>query len=341
MTLKRTALLRALTVALMAISVLSAAPAYSVELIQQYKAAMTKIFVWQYRAFPIFVENSIFPGYVIRIEDEKPLLRTCYKKQIPGNLVGIQGYIEGLDVASNIDAKIGGVIPNKRIAEIEAGTDAHFSSTSLLTVMPLSLDRSEPDGASLQDWNRSNQNCSIIAGLLAGNVPEYFLVEEVLHGKVNFSNTVNFSDSINAMAKSDLLAKISDAFAIDVASISVSSSSFAFSVSTSPDNKTLAVRPAKYNVEELSRIAYFMRGERGANLEIAVEAALRERDLGLYDLAKIRIRDLVGTEIENRTKWAQKIVFGEKMYSAKAISADMVDFQAVATYAAAMEILRE
>ncbi|WP_133624608.1 hypothetical protein [Phyllobacterium brassicacearum] len=305
---------------------------------------MTKIFIWKYRAFPIFVENPIFPGFVIRIDDEKPYLRTCYKKQRPGNYVGTQDYIEGLNVSSNVDAKIGGVVLSKRIADVQAGGVARFSNTSSITVTPLSLDRSEPDGASLQDWDKRNQKCSIIDGLLSGIVPEYFLVEEVLHGKVNFTNTVYFSSNINAQAKSDLLVKISKAFAINMASIDVSTSSATFAVSASPDKMTLAIRPAMYNIAELSRITYFMRGERGANLEIAVEAALRERDLNFYDRAEIRIRNLLGDEIANRTQWAQKMVYGEKMYPAADlanVNADFVDFHAVAVYAAAMESLRK
>ena len=33
--------------------------------IQQYKAAVTKIFLWRYLAFPIYRQNPIVPGDVI------------------------------------------------------------------------------------------------------------------------------------------------------------------------------------------------------------------------------------------------------------------------------------
>lgn len=308
--------------------------------ISQYKAAVTKVFLEKYTAFPIFIKNPLFPGDVVAINNEELKARGCYKKIPGGNYKGTQDFSEGIDVSSDIDARIGGVVIGKRVADVNVGADATFAETVRLSVSPLSLD-SAPDANALLDWDRTQSKCHIIDQVLAGAPTGLFLVSEVLHGKIDFSFTVNFSSTISAKAKSDLLARIAKSFAIDEASIGVSLSSAVFGVSTSPDNMTLAIRPSMYNREELTRITLFMRGERGAELEIAVQSAIRERDIGTFEKLKIQIKNLIGDEIAYRTEWAHRMVYGKEMISLQQLSGEGVDMQKVATYAAAMVIIGE
>ncbi|MDK4737223.1 hypothetical protein [Rhizobium sp. CNPSo 3490] len=318
----------------------SNAAANADEQISQYKAAMTKVFLEKYAAFPIFIKNPLFPGDVVAINNEELVARGCYKKIAGGNYKGTQDFSEGIDVSSDIDARIGGVVIKKRIADADVGADVTFAETARLSVSPLSLD-SAPDANALLDWDRTQSKCHIIDQILAGEPTGLFLVSEVLHGKVNFSFSVSFSSSISAKAKSDLLLKIARSFSIDEATIGASISSAVFGVSTSPDNMTLAIRPARYNREELARITLFMRGERGAKLEIAVESAIRERDIGIFEKLRIFTQELMGDEIKNRTDWARRMAYGKEMVSLQQLSGEEIDMQKVATYAAAMVIVGE
>lgn len=131
-----------LTVSLAALLCVSIIPrAESADPIRQYKAAMTRIFLWKYYAFPIFRQNPLFPGHVVQVDNEVLYLSDCYLNQIPGNYKAIDEYIEGMIVATNINAKVKGEIMSKHIAEIEAVGAIKFEKTSVITVSPLSVDR--------------------------------------------------------------------------------------------------------------------------------------------------------------------------------------------------------
>ncbi|RWM11798.1 MAG: hypothetical protein EOR73_32015 [Mesorhizobium sp.] len=303
----------------------------------QYKAAMTKLFLDEYHAFAIFRVNPIYPGWVININNENPYLITCFPGQIDGNYRGTRDFSSGVQLSVDAGATVNGVLLSDKIAELEAGGDVAFEFETVVRVTPVSIDPAENGSAALFDWNRSEPRCKIIDGMRDGSVEGYFLVEQVVHGKVTYELAVNFAAGLSAQAKSDLLVKISRLFDINGTSIRVSGNRATFAVSKSPDNMTLAIVPNMLNHEEVTRIAYFMRGERGTDLEAAVQSALRERDVTMLDRLKIEIRNLLGGEIENRNRWAERMASGPKMVSRNDITDEQ--FDAISTYAAAMVIV--
>jgi hypothetical protein len=313
--------------------------AESADTIRQYKAAMTRIFLWKYYAFPIFRQNPLFPGQILQIGNEQLYLTGCYSNQIDGNYKGIDEYLDGMLVATSITAQIKGEILAKHIADVEAAGDMRLEQTSVLTVSPLSLDRFEPDTCAMSNWEKTKNVCALIGDLLDGTAGRYFLIAEVLHGKVNFLLRANFATSLSASGRTDAIVKISRLFGINEAGIGVSASGASFTVSSSPDSKTQAIVPARLNFDELVRITYFLQGERGARLEIAVNEALKARDLDIYEETVIMIKDILGEEIQHQNDWAERFVSGEKMVSVDDLKRDFADdinMRAVGNYAAGM-----
>ena len=333
----------AVLIAIVAAISVAASPAFA-DPIRQYRAAMTKIFLSNYYAFPIFRQNPLFPGYLIRADNETPYLTTCYPDQKNGNYVATNAFTSGLAVSTAIDARLKGQILAKQIAELEAGGAMGFEEVSVVTVNPLALDPADPDGSALNDWDKSKPECEIIGKWLRGEVGKYFLVEQVLHGQVLFQFRANFRVAVDAKARSEALKRIAKVFAINEAAIGLSLSSASFAVARSPDPMTLAVVPARLSVEELARITNYLRGRRGFGLEIAVNEALQARDAGVYQEALILIRSIIGDEIEKREQWAERFVKGERMVSAKLLEteySEQINPRDVANYAAAMALLSE
>ncbi len=153
--------------------------------VQQYKAAVTKIFLGLYGAFPIYYTNPIFPGDIVSMEKEGIKKRGCYKNQINGNYVAINGFMTGLNVGRGIAAEVSGELLSKRIAGLEAGGKVTVDYQMKMTVSPLSVDRPDPDQSSLNKWNKADRDCQMIGDLLVGRTGGYFLVSEVLHGRRN------------------------------------------------------------------------------------------------------------------------------------------------------------
>ena len=312
--------------------------------IRQYQAALTRIFLWKYYAMPVFRRNPIFPGDVIRLDNEDRFLSymRCYENQDEGDYVAVDPYTEGTSVATSINVKVKGEILSKHVADIEAEGTAKFEEVSIITVDPLSAEDFEPDSAALWDWNRNDEKCKIIDGLLAGTTGKYVVVAEVLHGSVNFSLRTNFGAGIGVAAQSKVIKKIAKLFGIREAGISMSSTSASFAVSTSPGPKTQAIVPAEWSREELARITYFMRGDRGASLEKAVLAALSAGDTSVLDEVSLWIKNLLGDEIENKEHWAQRFLVGGPRISLRELrekTPDDISLRSVANYAAAMVIL--
>ncbi len=308
------------------------------ELIRPYKSAVTRIFLSKYYAFPIFVQNPLFPGQILDIGNETLFKSDCYDNQRNGNYVRIEDYIEGVDVKKTATSAIGGDIL-RNIGEIELDGGVRFEKTVTLTISPLSIDRFEPDTYAMRNWNMAKEGCALIKDLLNGTSGGYFLIAEVLHGKVNFRFNVNFSESLSASARANTIVKISRLFGLDEADVGVSALGASFSVSSSPAPKTQAIVPAYLNSEELARITYFLQGERGASLEIAVNEALRAEDLSIYTQALVWIRNILGDEINNQNKWAERFIAGGNMVSVEDLrrkGGDDINMRDIANYAAGM-----
>ena len=204
------------------------------------------------------------------------------------------------------------------------------------------VDRLEPDTYSLQNWDTTKQKCSIIDNLLNGISGKYFVIAEVLHGKVNFLHKTNFGTSLSVKARSEVVKKISRLFGVDEAAIGVSSSGASFSVSSSPAPKTLAIVPARISRAELARIIHDLRGRRGAARESAVNEALQAADLETYQEALIIIKNVLGDEIANKNNWAEKFISGKRLITVEDIKEKApkdVDVRRVANYGAAMVLL--
>lgn len=305
--------------------------------IRQYKAAVTNIFLRQYRAMPIYRTNPLYPGDVIRIENESIAVRGCYPKQINGNYIATQSFLTGLAVGGGADAEIDGILFSRRLASLKASGRVTFSEELWLTVSPLAVDRADPDLAALNDWDRSQKKCQVVGDLLQGRKNGLFLIAEVLHGIVNFRSEATVSGGVDLGAEIEA----TKAFPLTQVKIGGGASTNSLTVFSSPAPMTVAVIPAYYNLSELARITNFMRGERGKQLEIAVQEALTARDLSEFQKFMFSVREYLGEEFERQNRWAEDVVGGEERFIATSSDIPQEDFAALATYGAAMVIAQK
>lgn len=311
----------------------------------QYKAALTRIFLWNYYAFPLFRQNPVFPGEVIRIDNEKMVLdhhAGCYSGLLNGNYVATKPYTGGMEVALSGQLRGKATLLDDMIAKVEAGVSGRFGKTASLRISPLSIDDAEGGSQVLKNWDRNKSNCSLIGETLSGKPTGHFLVAEVLHGQVRHELTISFDADLSAKAQSDVGARIAGAFSVKQVDVAVSARRASFEIVETPGAMSLAIVPDVFNADELRRITYFLRGERGANLEIAVQEAARAEELSEFRSAVIRVRELMGDEIGNRERWAQRFTSGDRTMTVAEFrekGRDGVDMRRVGNYAAAMVLI--
>lgn len=328
---------KALCASVLAVLALTA-PAAAQDGIRQYRAAITRIFLWKYSAFPIFRQNPIFPGSVVRVDNETIYLspERCYSHKQGGNYRRIADYDEGMAIATTADLRIKGEVLSKHVAEAEAKAGVKFAASTLITVSPLSLDAFQPDTAALEKI-KPDEDCKLILRLLSGETGGYIVAANVLHGQVRYLLKTRMESNASVSARSEMLARIAKAFAIKEAEIAVSHGEAAFSVASSPAPLTLAIVPVSLNLEELSRIIYYLQGERGAQLESAVDQALTAGNAGMFSEARNLVMSILSDEIKNKELWASNFVNGRKRIKTGYLKPD--DLRKIANYAAAMEII--
>jgi len=304
----------------------------------QLRGAVTRLFLWRYHALPLVRLNPVFPGDVITLKNETHHSRygACYPQMKVGTYRMIQSYqsMQALSIAG--DLMVGGQILSKQIAEVEADLKARFTATGYLRLNPLSVDAI--DTAALKNVNFNDANCQVIRDIIGNKPTGLALVQQVLHGRVELLLTSLLQGSLDAKAKGEALKRIASAFKITETEVSIAGQLATVAVSESPKPMTLAFVPFGYNAEEVARITHFLEGKRGADLELAVQQAVTAGDVGWYDATKIWISFILGDEVERKERWAERVVGVDP---AQAVIAAGGDFQAVATYGAAMEILRQ
>lgn len=301
----------------------------------QYRAVMTKIFLSNYHAMPVFSLNPVFPGDVITLKNETKYLdhHLCYPTVKVGKYIAIQDYNEGTDISLSGNLKVGGELLHKKIAEIEAQGNVRFARTGLVSISPLS--KEEVTTVTLQAPSRDTR-CRIIGDLLSGNAKGYALTQRVYHGRSRISVNSKFGAGVGATAKGELLKKLASVFKVTEPEIKVSGNGASFAVSESPDNMSLAIVPAGYSFDDVSRIANYLEGKRGADLEIAVDEAIRGSDMRELEKLKLKIEELLGSdELKKNEQWAEDLVGTTPVEKFSD-----VQFEKLGTYAAAMEIVR-
>jgi hypothetical protein len=281
--------------------------------------------------------NPLYPGDVIQLDPEIRYLSysRCYTGLKGGKYKSIQDYKEGMFITTAIGLKIHGEFLNEKIAEIDARGNANFENTAVITVSPLSADTA--DLVTLEKVG-NDPGCRIITEILNGDVGRYAIAATVLHGRVNIMLRARISRNLAATAKGELFKIVSKSFGIDESAIQITGDFASFNISESPDEMTLAIKPARFSREELARITYYLQGERGADLEIAVREAIRAPEIGVFEKWRIYIASILGDEVKNRERWAENLLKGKTMQTAEELKND-VDFAQVGNYGAAMEIL--
>ena len=317
----------------MALGALSTSPAAGTE--TQFRAAMTKIFLWQYHAFPIFALNPVYPGDVVQLDNEQIVLdhRTCYPNWSHVRYAHIAPYTSGLAASVSIGASIKGDLLAKEIAEIEASGSAKFSQTMKITVNPLS-DANAPDIAALSH-PATTPDCRLIQQLIGGKFGKYVITYRVLHGVRDYQLTIEEAGSLDAKAKGELLALIMKVFALKEAQVTMSGNTASFEVSELPGEMDLAISPAYYSAEDLNWITEYLWGKRGDDLDVAVDEAIRANDKSAVRAIVIRIRDLFGNQYARaREIWARRFAQGERMTPVNELHD--VNFRSVGDFGAAM-----
>jgi hypothetical protein len=339
---KRTVFGASLIVLLM---VMSAARVNAQDGDRQYKAAVTRIFLWKYAALATFKENPIFPGSVLELRNDHVLFEPdrCYARPQGGHYVGTDEFHEGMTVATSAVVKVAGDVLSKRLAEVQAETGLTFNATVSIQVAPLSLDRFRPDAAAMRDIKPIPQ-CQLILDLLDRRTGRYLVVEEVLHGTILYEFKLDVGSALDASARSALLAKVAKLLSLKQAAIHVSNNIAFITVAASPAPKTQAVDPENLSHEELARVTYFLQGKKGADLEIAVNEALTAGDVGMWKKALTQIHSVLGSpEIVKHKEWVEDFVNGKEPRPTALLRKGEfsdVDWRSVANYAAAIELIK-
>ncbi|QKK15421.1 hypothetical protein [Rhizobium indicum] len=310
---------------------ISVADAQQSQGIYQYKAAMSRLFLGGYRAMPVYRANPVWPGDVIQMDNESIIVTDCFAGQKGGNYIEIRNAGDTVTVGTGVDVDLAGSALSARLAALKASGHVQISDEIKISATPLSHDPIEGGESALLKWNRAKSNCAIIEDLYHGRQSKYLLVGEVLHGKVRFEITGHVDAGGNLQAK----ARLEGIIPVEL-NVSTKVSLDSLMVTTSKDEMTLAVIPAHYNASEVARITEYLRGERGAQLEIAVQQALRARDIGEWNKISIFLYTYLGTEVARRNDWVERLIAGSDMIPTEKLTND--DFKAVSLYGAAMNI---
>jgi hypothetical protein len=212
--------------------------------IAQYRAALSKIFVWKYAAFPVFRQSALIPGTVLRVEDETIRLASsrCYPAQKAGPYRGITDYRDGMAISRSADLKITGDLLSKKVAEVEAAAKMGLTTTTSLLVSPLSANPFVRDLADLRKIARDPE-CDLILRLLDRKEGGYIIAFDVLHGVVRYQVGLEASAALTVAARAQLLATIAKTFGVKDADIGVGVQRVSFAVAASPAPQTLAIVP--------------------------------------------------------------------------------------------------
>lgn len=305
----------------------------------QYRAALTRALLGSYQALPLFRLNPVYPGDVLTLNNETTFVRqaACYPHVKVPNYRGTRSF-QGRDALSlSGGLRVGGELLSKKIAEVEAGAKVKFATTGTIRIDPMSLD--QQDVATLKSARFADPNCKVINDLLAGMPNGKALVQQVLHGRVDLVLTSSLDASLDAKAKAEALARVTGVLKLNQADISVAGGTASVVVSESPAAMSLAFVPYGFSGSEIARITYYLQGQRGADLEIAVREAIRA-DVSELEKIKVRIDYLLGKdETVWKDRWIERVVGGDSV-EALLKDADKVSFQRLATYGAAMELIR-
>jgi hypothetical protein len=314
----------------------------------QYRAAMTRLWLQNFHAFPIFAQNPIFPGSVLDVRSEMIELApdTCYKHH-DVRYKALPDVSLGESLATRADLRVGGNLLSAYIARAEAEVDARFARAAVLSISPLSDATFWPDLAALSRMSKLPV-CQPIRDVLAGQGAGRILVGKVYHGQVRYSLTGQLSGDISLEAQSTVSAKLVKIFSVDKADVVVSGSSISIFATGSSGPLTLAVTPVNLNTERLIRITKYLQGSRGIELENAVNDILLADTQGEFDRNYHRVmtllRGMFSDDISKKEGWVRYFLEGAKVNPAdevaNRIEKQEINLRAVANYAAARESVK-
>ncbi len=322
---------------------LMAQQAYADDDSLRYHAAITKIFLSNYQAIPVFRLNPLSPGDVVQLDNETVFLShaRCYPGLNPMPLA-IQPYETGTSIGISGQLKATGELLSKEVAQVTAGVSATVADTATITVSPLSETR-VPDIQTLRNF-ANDPGCAIIPALLDKSIGKYIVAFGVLNGRVRFALTTTLSGQIDAKAEGEIIKLIAKSFSITDAEVKVTGNSASFVLTGLPGDLPLALIPASYSFPEMARITYYMQGARGAVLENLVNAAIGAPDPGWFQSLVQTIRVVLGMDEseQKHEQWVERFFSGEQMMTVEELKEHgrEVDFRKVATYAAAHELLK-
>ena len=219
--------------------------------VAQYRATMARLFLQTYRAFPIFIQNPIFPGSLISAQYETIELAPdrCYDVQ-QVQYVRLSDLEAGASVTTKADLKVGANILSGLIAEAEAGAGVGFSNEAVLSVSPLSNVSFRPDMDALRS-PKPIALCQPVRDVLAGHGSGKILVARVYHGIITYRLTARFKGNVDAKARTNGKVVVAKVFNINKAGINTSSDTMTFAVARSPGKVTLAVTPVARPIKSL------------------------------------------------------------------------------------------
>ncbi len=306
---------------------------------RQYRAAMTKIFVPR-SAFPMFSLNTARLGEVVDITNQLSVhyARVCYPNLKESGFRRIDDFQDRSEISVVAALGIEAQLLSKEVAAIDANARVEFGSSAYLALMPISTNDPIGGAYTILDFDYMNNECAEILRALSANGSGNIVVGRVFHGTALFTSQLSINASASASVKIGEI--IRKRYMIPDGDVSVDGSYMTVGRVQTPGERTLAVVPLLMNPEELAAITAFLRGDRGAALDIAVRDALKADGASNWDQVVLPLLELLGAE-QNCEGWVRRFFSGEPLETLDTIReqyGERIDMGLVATYGAANEL---
>jgi len=308
---------------------------------RQYRAAMVKLFLWNYKAFAIFALNPVFPGDVVRLDNETITLdhRRCYPQWPKPQYAALSSVSDSGKIGITAGGAASADLLLKEIAEIEAKADVKFERETTFMLDPLAETHARDEAA--LSVVAPTPECALIPALLNGQRGRDVVVQKVLHGVRKYSVALKYGANLDASAKGELLKLLKGVLNVSDAEVKGGLGGMSVTKADAPGPLDLAIVPANLSAEDVAWVTNYLAGDRGAALAQAVEEAIQAREKSALESAIYIIRyKLFGGDYERvREIWARRFVSEGKMLSVEDVTPQQA--RAMAIFGAAAALTQE
>lgn len=311
---------------------------------RQTRALLTRVFLSEYMAAPVFRQDRLSVGDVVRFDTGTVVARrsSCYANLDTKRREFVSSGLEW-SVAFAADARIGGTLVKTWMARLdEIVTDRRWSWSVTATVERLS-ETVASDIGRLRAI-ASDPRCRSARSTHGGRSGADFVAYSVFHGRIRYRFDRALSRPLDAGARGEVASRIVALFGSADPKVSFSDDAVSVEALSSPEEAPLAAVPIAYNLDELSRTSALMQGERIGDLEVEVGEGVLETNPKRLAGDRQVIRDAMGrAEMGRGQRWASRLLEGKNLVTADRLEdvakERRLDLARIGLYCEAMALL--